>query len=103
MLRTRPLVQRRRRIVRNGLLAGLTAFCGAVGYHAVTGSGLNPVDLCGLFIAIAAPAVGIADFFRPQDAPSDPGALADDLAERSTSSGRTRPGRAVCATRESCP
>ncbi|MEV4870312.1 NACHT domain-containing protein [Streptomyces syringium] len=80
MLRTRSLVQRRRRIVRNGLLAGLTALCGAVGYHAVTGSGLNPVDVCALFITIAALAVGIADFFRPQDAPSDPGALADDLA-----------------------
>ncbi|MGI5527501.1 hypothetical protein ACQEVX_08780 [Streptomyces syringium] len=80
MPRTRPLVQRRRRIVRNGLLIGLAAFCGAAGYHAVTRPGLNTVDLCGLFIAIAALAVGIADFFRPQDAPSDPGALADDLA-----------------------
>ncbi|MGI5529890.1 hypothetical protein ACQEVX_21645 [Streptomyces syringium] len=78
----RPLNRPSRRAVRNTLLAGLVALCvaGGVWVYTAADGGSRFVAVCGFFVSVAALAVTVADYFRPEDEPSDPGALADDLA-----------------------
>ncbi|MGX8907851.1 hypothetical protein ACR820_21975 [Streptomyces netropsis] len=78
----RPLNRPRRRAVRNTLLAGLVALCvaGGVWVRTAADAGSRFMAVCGFFVSLASLAVAVADYFRPKDEPSDPGALADDLA-----------------------
>ncbi|MBP2404673.1 hypothetical protein [Streptomyces syringium] len=78
----RPLNRTRRRTVRNTLLAGLVTLCVAGGVWVCTAAddGSRFMAVCGFFVSVAALAVAVADYFRPEDEPTDPGALADDLA-----------------------
>ncbi|MFI9236173.1 hypothetical protein [Streptomyces sp. NPDC053079] len=73
------LNQPRRRALRNACLAGLVVLCVAGGLWVYVAAD-DFVDVCGLFIAVAALVLAIADYFRPPDTPVDAGSLADDLA-----------------------
>lgn len=73
------LNQPRRRALRNACLAGLVVLCVAGGLWVYVAAD-EFVDVCGLFVAVAALVLAIADYFRPPDTPVDAGSLADDLA-----------------------
>ncbi|MFG3011690.1 NACHT domain-containing protein [Streptomyces cinerochromogenes] len=74
----------RRRLVRDVLLLATTVACaGLAGWMLVAGDEdtANQIATVGsLFAGLVSLLLALADFFRPEPAPPDPGALADDLA-----------------------